>query len=56
MLYKYGYINRTSKRAITLNRSINGYNKYLIRLFYSITCIYYIKRKVYNKVIYILYK
>jgi hypothetical protein len=56
MSYNYRYINRTSKRATTLNGSINKYNRYPIRLSYSTTCICYIEREIYNKVIYILYK
>ena len=56
MPYNYRYINRTSKRTIILNRFINKYNRYPIRLSYSTIYTYYIEREVYNKVVYILYR
>ena len=50
----YGHINGTSKRATTLNGSINGYNGYPVRLSHSTTRICYIEREVRSKVAYIL--
>jgi hypothetical protein len=56
MPYNCKYISKTGKRGIALSESANGYNKHLASANRNATYTCYIRRRVYNKGAYILYK
>jgi hypothetical protein len=56
MLYSFRYVSKTSKRGVALNGFANKYNKHLASANYNATYTCYIRRGVYNRGAYILYK